>query len=317
MLRGLKLVASAPEASLLPRGGARGFPHWGVWLEVNWRLAATLRRFLVECRGGVASAVATRVTGSPDLVAAAHDEYPGCLAAGRRPAFGLNRVTPADTPSLAAAAAAGVQLEPNPGVAALQKQALAKTLVLAGLLFQGTPLLAEDAVALVGRRFVGEVLRLRAAHADLLAPRPVAAGGEGDEGVELRWYGAHSGKTSGGGGIGPGVGAALMAWRWGRGPTVVALTQDPPPFHYPTPPSLRARLGRGPGSRGRVGRQLCRVHRIRAGRAGGICRLQPLPWRGGCRPAPTPARQGVAPGGGHVARPAGRRRLGRHDTECG
>lgn len=33
-LRGLKLVAAPANKSLLPRGGVRGFPHYGTWAQV-------------------------------------------------------------------------------------------------------------------------------------------------------------------------------------------------------------------------------------------------------------------------------------------
>ena len=35
VLRDLKLVAGVSDPQLLPRGGERGFPHWGVWVQVR------------------------------------------------------------------------------------------------------------------------------------------------------------------------------------------------------------------------------------------------------------------------------------------
>jgi hypothetical protein len=35
LLRHLKLMAYIGDNSLLPRSGERGFPHWGVWMQVG------------------------------------------------------------------------------------------------------------------------------------------------------------------------------------------------------------------------------------------------------------------------------------------
>ena len=64
-----KLIARPGNGALLPRGGERGFPHWGVWLELSPRFPADLGRALhpfphahEERAGGssIASAMATR-----------------------------------------------------------------------------------------------------------------------------------------------------------------------------------------------------------------------------------------------------------------
>lgn len=48
LLSRLKLIALASDDSLLPRGGARGFPHWGVWQQRNTAFGADLMAFLAE-----------------------------------------------------------------------------------------------------------------------------------------------------------------------------------------------------------------------------------------------------------------------------
>lgn len=35
VLRNLKLAAAVANPSLLPRSGERGFPHWGIWMQVG------------------------------------------------------------------------------------------------------------------------------------------------------------------------------------------------------------------------------------------------------------------------------------------
>ena len=59
LLGALKLVAWAGDDSLLPRSGARGFPHWGVWLQRNTRFSADLAPFAAGAPAA-ASGVATR-----------------------------------------------------------------------------------------------------------------------------------------------------------------------------------------------------------------------------------------------------------------
>ena len=46
-LRYLKLVAWAGCDDLLPRGGGRGFPHWGTWMERNRRFTEDMLQYLV------------------------------------------------------------------------------------------------------------------------------------------------------------------------------------------------------------------------------------------------------------------------------
>ena len=60
LLRQLKMIAQPLDDRLLPRGGARGFPHWGKWLERNLAFTQDLPAFLAECRPGMASTLATR-----------------------------------------------------------------------------------------------------------------------------------------------------------------------------------------------------------------------------------------------------------------
>ncbi len=43
-----RLVAAPADATLLPRGGARGFPHWAAWSERNAGFAVDVVRFMAE-----------------------------------------------------------------------------------------------------------------------------------------------------------------------------------------------------------------------------------------------------------------------------
>ena len=54
------MVAWAADDSLLPRGGTRGFPHWGVWTERNKAFQTDIVGWLVQAQPAMASKVATR-----------------------------------------------------------------------------------------------------------------------------------------------------------------------------------------------------------------------------------------------------------------
>ena len=60
LLQGLKMVAWAADDTLLPRGGARGFPHWGLWSERNKAFQQDIVGWLVQGQPAMASKVATR-----------------------------------------------------------------------------------------------------------------------------------------------------------------------------------------------------------------------------------------------------------------
>ena len=61
LLRHAKLIAWPADDSLLPRGGRRGFPHGGSWLERNKRFTHDLCTFFTASGPPeIASAVATR-----------------------------------------------------------------------------------------------------------------------------------------------------------------------------------------------------------------------------------------------------------------
>lgn len=73
----------------------RGFPHYGVIIEWNNRFGSDMLALLRDNTGSILSDFATRMTGSQDLLAARWDGgLPGGLAAGRRPAFGVNALEP-------------------------------------------------------------------------------------------------------------------------------------------------------------------------------------------------------------------------------
>lgn len=47
-LASLRMMAAPADLALLPRGGARGFPHWGLWSERSGRFGSDIVRFLAE-----------------------------------------------------------------------------------------------------------------------------------------------------------------------------------------------------------------------------------------------------------------------------
>eukprot|EP00879_Flechtneria_rotunda_P022431 GHRR01023681.1.p1 GENE.GHRR01023681.1~~GHRR01023681.1.p1 ORF type:complete len:577 (+),score=194.30 GHRR01023681.1:772-2502(+) len=112
LLASCKLIAASANDSLLPRSGVRGFPHYGVLLEWNNHFGADMLGLLRDNAGGLLSTFATRMTGSQDLFAARWDGgLPGGLAAGRRPAFGVNALEPPLSGSLLQLAGAAEDLD--------------------------------------------------------------------------------------------------------------------------------------------------------------------------------------------------------------
>lgn len=211
VLRATKLIASGGDGSLLPRGGERGVPHYGVLAEWNGRFARDILALLrdnagarpggrgreppsatwrppaaADCwklcfcpplrshphrrppapspPGGHLSGLATRLAGSPDLTAARWDEgLPGGLAVGRRPAFSVNALAPPGGPTLLALAGGDANLE--------RGEVVARSLLLALTIAQGTPAVSGSVVARAGlRRFAAAALQLRRKYRHLLAP---------------------------------------------------------------------------------------------------------------------------------------------------
>ncbi|GFR50536.1 hypothetical protein Agub_g12806 [Astrephomene gubernaculifera] len=189
-LRGLKLLAAVSEPALLPRQGERGFPHWGVWLQVNDRFRTDLTAYLAAGQRGLLSAVATRLTGSADLFAARWDAgLPGGLAAGRRPAFGVNATAPlGDRPlqAVLAAAAAAACGATDPA----RCEAVARALLVAQFVSAGQPLVA--AATLLARpstaQLVAALAAVRRGYAPLLCPPSLTSA----ERV-LTWHSPYSG----------------------------------------------------------------------------------------------------------------------------
>lgn len=188
----LKLIAAPSDEKLLPRGGARGFPHWGVWMQRNNAFTRTMHSLILQGTLGLSSEVATRLAGSPDIFAAQWDTgMPGNLAAGRRPAHGINCVstlgmTPLKTMADECAWLLG-EAGAQPSNAPLAT-VIAKSLIMAAVLSQGVPLLTQDVADNVElARFTGVLIRLRKRLQPLLLP-PLF-----DSPRDIRWHGAGEG----------------------------------------------------------------------------------------------------------------------------
>lgn len=208
VIRGVKLVACSGNDSLLPRGGERGFPHWGVWMQWNQRFTTDAAAFLLACTPGVLSNIATRVAGSPDLFAARWDGgLPGDLAAGRRPAFGINSILAPDSGSLLDV----VGHADN----ALQQEVVARSMLLLAMVCQGVPAFNGASVSRRGvARFVGVLSRLRRKYANLVAP-PLL-----DSPRSVRWLGTHDGREP------DWSGEQMGNWVQGSGYLALLLTND-------------------------------------------------------------------------------------------
>lgn len=197
VLSGLKLVAApAHGTTLLPRGGARGFPHWGIWQQRNSAFTRDITALLAEASHTALDGVAARLTGSADIFGAGWslgDEYsplPGNLATERRPSFSFNAAAMQNGPSVKhiaveAAGAAGAAVMASGGGPIPSATTISKTMLLAALLAQGVPVINHEDVADVEMaRFVGVVSRLRRKLAHLLLPPKF------DSPRDLTWHGA-------------------------------------------------------------------------------------------------------------------------------
>lgn len=178
LLASCKLIAASANDALLPRSGARGFPHYGVLLEWNNRFGADMLALLRDNKPGMMSAFATRMTGSQDLFAARWDGgLPGGLAAGRRPSFGINALEPplaCDLLSVAGAAEDPARAE-----------RVARSLLLAMLVAQGTPVFNAPTLSAKGLlQFAQGVLVLRKTYRNMLSP-PMF-----DSPRAISWHGA-------------------------------------------------------------------------------------------------------------------------------
>eukprot|EP00887_Chlorella_sp_A99_P002052 scaffold18.g2052.t1 len=216
LLSHLKLIALPSDNSLLPRGGVRGFPHWGLWQQRNLGFAADMVAFMVEGTPGkplprMAAAIAARLTGSPALFGGAWGSgVPGNLAAARRPAFGVNCITVlgrqllADVALEAAEVAAAAQAAAGTAAAGEgppSAETITKSLLAAVIFAGGVPLLTQDATADLeaARRvvmqwetqratplFAGVAMRLRRRLAPLLLPATFEGAQEG--GRSVSWH---------------------------------------------------------------------------------------------------------------------------------
>ncbi|KAL4443720.1 hypothetical protein ABPG75_011457 [Micractinium tetrahymenae] len=198
LLRRLKLVALASDDTLLPRGGVRGFPHWGLWQQRNTAFGADLMAFLAEGTLGLLTTVAGRLTGSASIFDSDWDAgLPGNLAIGRRPSFAMNSITvlgrqslaelAAEAAELAAAACAAEAAQGLGGVGGAPPSAatVAKSLLALAVLSLGVPIIPQDTVAdLAAARFVGVLMRLRSRLAPLLLPPRF------DSPRDIRWHSA-------------------------------------------------------------------------------------------------------------------------------
>jgi isoamylase len=61
VLAGLKIIAAPADTSLLPRGGERGFPHYGALLEWNQRFGRDVLALLRDNAGMTKCVCATTV----------------------------------------------------------------------------------------------------------------------------------------------------------------------------------------------------------------------------------------------------------------
>ncbi|CAL8460737.1 g268 [Coccomyxa elongata] len=228
VLSALKLIAWSGDDSLLPRGGERGFPHWATWMQRNTRFSRDVSAFITGVPAA-ASGLATRITGSADLFAARWDGgLPGGLAAGRRPAFGLNGTTYLGKGTLWDQVASTVPEDaqpPAPGKLS-QHETLAKTLLLLALVSQGVPTFPQDVLederlarALTALHQVRRTFARQLTSPQFETPR------------NLRWHGATPGITPDWDGVAPSHDSLYLAYSV-NDPEASAVYVGFNPHHY-------------------------------------------------------------------------------------
>lgn len=203
ILSGLKLIAAPANESLLPRGGVRGFPHWGIWQQRNAAFTRDITALLAETSHAAIDAFSARLTGSANVFGPSWDEdMPGNLATARRPSFSFNAVEAAGGQSAIevaaeAAGVAGAAVMASGGGPIPSATTIAKSLLLAALVAQGVPVISQQDVADVEMaRFVGVVSRLRRKLSPLLLPprfdSPRDIAWHSASGSEPEWIGEHT-----------------------------------------------------------------------------------------------------------------------------
>lgn len=151
LLADLMLLATPGDDSLLPRGGSRGFPHWGVWSQVNSAFVKDMQAYLVHGTGTSTAQIATRLAGSTDIFDVQSEGYPGCLGTGRRPWQSFIPAAPLFEESAT--------------------MSIAKSLLTVSILAAGTPMISQDWIKDPSMAaFVQKLLTLKHALSPLLSP---------------------------------------------------------------------------------------------------------------------------------------------------
>jgi len=216
----VKLIAASANDGLLPRSGVRGFPHYGVLLEWNNRFGGDAMAWMRDNAFGLASRLATRMAGSPDLFAPQWDaELPGGLAAGRRPGFSINALQPPLSPSLVEVAGDSVT---------------ARSMLLMAMVAQGTPAFSALTWSTPGLSdYISGLITIRNKYKALLSP-PLF-----DSPRSIKWHGSSAGSEpdwSGEGGLIPGSNYMAFSVVGGKGVAVyVGFNPYPEPCDVTLP----------------------------------------------------------------------------------
>lgn len=148
----LAIIASPADSALLPRQGARGFPHWGIWGERPTAFGDSIVSFLGQGSGGASlSAAAAQLSGNESIFghAPSSSGLPGTLAVARPTSAALNGVGDLER---------GISLcrlvddtlwtfPPHQEAAygcASHQDAFVRSLLVATMLSRGTPCITQD-----------------------------------------------------------------------------------------------------------------------------------------------------------------------------
>lgn len=164
------MIASPCNNELLPRQGARGFPHWGRWMEAHGTDSPVIRYFATPASSmtpSLAEKCALFISGQADLFSSPHHSFPGNLATRRPMQYSISEIDGnawASTESListAASAARAAMIADGVESCLVTSDSLTRAILTTAIFSSGTPCIPHEAITSDTDAFVGECLTCR------------------------------------------------------------------------------------------------------------------------------------------------------------
>lgn len=170
VLSGCMMIASPCNSQLLPRQGARGFPHWGRWMEAHGTDSPVIHYFATTSPSMTPSVVencALFMSGQAELFSSPHHSFPGNLATRRPMQYSISEVdgeawTSAESLiSTAASAARAAMIADGVESCLVTADSLTRAILTTAIFSSGTPCIPQEAIHNDMKAFVGECLTCR------------------------------------------------------------------------------------------------------------------------------------------------------------